>query len=96
MSQPVIARSPVPVGLSCSGFKKTEHDAGSWFRTHAARHKFSVIFVAWSLFACRVEQHGIALPHEIDASTKYHPLRVRPSRPFQLVSCLLQTPRNLS
>ena len=84
MSQPVFVRSLVPVGLSCSSFKKTEHDARSWFRTQVARRKFIVVFVAWSLFACRVEQHGIALPREIDASTKYHPLRARPSRPFQL------------
>ena len=74
-------------------FKKREMTADV---ARVARHRCSVVFAAWSHCACRVEQHGIALPYESDASTKHHPLRAHLSRPLQLVSCLLQTPGNLS
>ena len=83
MSRPVFVRFPVTVGLSCFGFKKreranAEHDTGSWFCARVARYSCSLVFVAWSPCACRVEKH--------------HSFRVHIARLSHLVSFFLQTP----
>ena len=98
MSRPCLTRV-CNVHCHCVEFREKRenrraHGSGSWFHTQVDGHRCNKVWCA-----CHVEQNGIALPcvlyaceidvlpHEIDASTKHHPLCVhlsRSSQPFSV------------